>query len=111
MSGREVVQVARTLAVQCGMFYTCHFIGGVFSPTWRRRHFHGRNGPHMRKKNGKNGNNGRDKPVAKSAVRSAVRNSSIPKSISRPPQYAASSQQQRPGGRPITYEMIAKLAH
>src|SRR5437868_12659672 len=107
MSGREVVQVARTLAVQCGMFYTCHFIGGVFSPTWRRRHFHGRNGPHMSKKNGKNGNNSRNKPVAKSAVR----NTSIQKSISRPPQYAASSQQQqRPGGRQITYEMIAKRA-
>jgi hypothetical protein len=57
----------------------------------------------------KNGNN-RNKPAAKSAVRSAVRNTSIPKSISRPPQYAASSQQQRPG-RQITYEMIAKRAY
>ena len=61
----------------------------------------------MSKKTGKNGNNSRNKPVAKSAVR----NTSIPKSISRPPQYAASSQQQRPGGRPITYEMIAKRAY
>ena len=64
----------------------------------------------MSKKNGKN-DNSRNKPVAKSAVRSAVRNTSIPKSISRPPQYAASGQQQRPGGRPITYEMIAKRAY
>ena len=61
----------------------------------------------MSKKNGNNSRNNRSKPAAKSAVR----NTSIPRQSSRPPQYAASGQQQRPADRPITYEMIAKRAY